>query len=566
MNQATEAWRKGFSLKHKRAPRVLHIGNIANNAYSNAKILNAAGLDCDVVCYDYYHVMGCPEWEDADFSGEIENDFRPAWCDVELNGFQRPSWFVQGPLDLCIDYLLAKRGGDAKAASWFWHLLMIANLTHRPVGFWQHVRGWYASGLIALASYLGRVNRVSRASPSAAFARFLSVARGCPGFLSIPFASLMMVAWAGLRVAVSIAATLARIGGSSSKRSSQEIASRFSERCGALADWWRHDFPERSDPLQREDLEPHRSQFDRWCQLLAHYDFVIGYSTDGVLPLIAGQPYFAFEHGTIREIPYQRTSQGRKAAITYRRAEHVFVTNFDCLGSAERLAPGRFTLLNHPYDEDHAIGATGWQEIRVELRSTLDCDVVCFFPTRHDWVEGTGYADKANDVFLLAVADLRHRGVRIGVVCCDWGANVAQSKALLAAAGLDSQVRWVRPMAMVRFERMALACDLVVDQFKLGAFGGIVFKAMAVGAPILTYLDESRLLKQYQEMPPVINCATRQVIVEKLGQLVRAPATLVELGTASRAWIKKYHGKDETVDLQIEQFRQMIAKRFPAER
>ena len=61
-------WLDKFRQQHGRSPRVLHIGNIANNAYNNAKLLNKVGLECDVICYGYYHIMGCPEWEDADFT------------------------------------------------------------------------------------------------------------------------------------------------------------------------------------------------------------------------------------------------------------------------------------------------------------------------------------------------------------------------------------------------------------------------------------------------------------------------------------------------------------------
>ena len=58
-------WIESFREARGRPLRVLHIGNVANNAYNNAKLLNRAGLDCDVICYDYYHMMSCPEWEDA---------------------------------------------------------------------------------------------------------------------------------------------------------------------------------------------------------------------------------------------------------------------------------------------------------------------------------------------------------------------------------------------------------------------------------------------------------------------------------------------------------------------
>ena len=69
--------------------KILHIGNIANNAYHLAKILNEAGLACDVLCYNYYHVMGSPEWEDADFIGSVD-EWTPEWDSVNLQGFQRP--------------------------------------------------------------------------------------------------------------------------------------------------------------------------------------------------------------------------------------------------------------------------------------------------------------------------------------------------------------------------------------------------------------------------------------------------------------------------------------------
>ena len=61
-DQEIDQWLSDFREAEGRAPRVLHIGNIANNAYLNAKILNRRGFECDVICYDYYHIMGCPEW------------------------------------------------------------------------------------------------------------------------------------------------------------------------------------------------------------------------------------------------------------------------------------------------------------------------------------------------------------------------------------------------------------------------------------------------------------------------------------------------------------------------
>src|SRR5205085_10791371 len=116
-----------FQSARGRRPRVLHIGNIANNAFLNAKILNQAGYDCDVMCADYYHIMGCPEWEEEDFIGTIPDQFSPDWSTVDLQGYQRPRWFAQGPQPLCLDYLLAKRSGDIRAADLRWEDLSTAS-------------------------------------------------------------------------------------------------------------------------------------------------------------------------------------------------------------------------------------------------------------------------------------------------------------------------------------------------------------------------------------------------------------------------------------------------------
>lgn len=110
---------------NSRPLRILHIGNIANNAYKNAKLLNESGFDCDVVCHDFYLVMGTPEWEDAEIDGHLADQFFPDWSSVNLHGFKRPRWFAQGPVLMCIAYLLAKRRNQRFRAYILWKQLEI---------------------------------------------------------------------------------------------------------------------------------------------------------------------------------------------------------------------------------------------------------------------------------------------------------------------------------------------------------------------------------------------------------------------------------------------------------
>src|SRR3970282_1192402 len=106
--QAGTSWVDAFRRRHGRAPRVLHIGHIANNAYKIAKALNLGGLDCDVICHSYYHIMACPEWEEADGDFRFRDQFHPDWHEARLGDYERPRWVVPGGVGNCIAYLLAR--------------------------------------------------------------------------------------------------------------------------------------------------------------------------------------------------------------------------------------------------------------------------------------------------------------------------------------------------------------------------------------------------------------------------------------------------------------------------
>src|SRR5205823_2958199 len=69
----------------------------ANNAYNNAKFLRRKGIEADVLCYDYAHIMAQPEWEDAVFDGQPD-EYAPQWKALDLGDFRRPQWFIQDEL------------------------------------------------------------------------------------------------------------------------------------------------------------------------------------------------------------------------------------------------------------------------------------------------------------------------------------------------------------------------------------------------------------------------------------------------------------------------------------
>ncbi len=543
LQKENQDWINDFVNKYKRPPRILHISNVANNAYNNAKLLNKVGLVNHVIAYNDYYAMACPEWEDADFTNEVTDMWHPEWSSYNLNDFIRPRWFAQGDLSTCISYLMALCDNKREKAE----SLFITMANKNKCIYVQHVKKEMSQAQINLIMTLTKKI----------------------------FLALLVIAWRTIlrgltkvdsRFNTIMVSRLMRIRKLAQSEPDQTSVIESVEEKKIIYGKWEQDdylvaefkkeFPERKDQLSEKDFINYFFSRPGMRNLLNYYDIVIGYATEGVYPMMFGKPYFVFEHGTIRDIPYAQDPQARLCALTYRKAKHAFVTNFDCVPSADFLIPGKYSVINHPYDEDQPLSINeNWKQEQNGLLQELQANMILFHPTRQDWVEGTGYADKANDIFLRAFASLRQKGLRLGLVCCEWGANIDESKKLIDQYGVSEHVRWMKPLGVIAYTRMCKMANIVVDQFKLGGFGGVTFKALAAGTPVMAYVNVQQISSRYAELPPVINCQTEAEITHQLSYWYNRRSELEELGMSGRAWMKKFHNKSETVNIQIEQFR-----------
>ena len=128
----------------------------------------------------------------------------------------------------------------------------------------------------------------------------------------------------------------------------------FDRRVAELVDVFRRRFPDRPDKLTPEDCEVFRNDMPRWRALFRHYDCVIGYASDSIYALLSGKScYVAFEHGTIRDIPFRPDPLGRYVALTYAMAGAIYMTNADSMQQADRLQPSRERIIYglHGFDE-----------------------------------------------------------------------------------------------------------------------------------------------------------------------------------------------------------------------
>jgi len=82
-------------------------------------------------------------------------------------------------------------------------------------------------------------------------------------------------------------------------------------------------------------------------------------------------------------------------------------------------------------------------------------------------------------------------------------------------------------------------CDIMLDQFVLGAHGVAALEAMAFGKPTLCYIKPS-LVPKYPDDLPIIN-ANQENLAEVLAGLLENGQMRHEVGWRSRAYVEKYH-------------------------
>ena len=607
-----EKWLREFESIHGHPLRVLHIGNIANNAYNNAKIQRVRGIVADVSCHDYYHVMGTPEWEDADFDGDVGDPHFPDWWAVDLRGWRRPRWFAQGRVSTCQRYLLARRRGYRLRSAILWRQLEAerwlrcrSNGRARILGAlfgvahaWEvpfeprvggapaassHVqaKGHYASlvrlrrsmwsartrgayGLRAAGGYGVAYCNLALRKSRAAFRAAHAVRHG----ESWRTAILMVLPRRAARLAHTpeqrrlVAHARAVAGEGQIETQEQEVlaALAFADLpLESMATRFRHLFPDR-DGLDVTDITGYVSAIPRWRKLFREYDLIQAYSTDPIIPLLCGVPaYAAYEHGTLREIPFEAGERGRISALGYREATVVFITNSDVMPSVHRLGleADRVVKLPHAFDSDKLLNFAASYGSRNEAQTD---EVVIFAPARHDWVDGDPNFSKGNDVLLRGLAALGQVEPPWRLQLVAWGRDLEASRELARSLGIAERVEWLEPMPKRALWGRYLDSHVVADQFTLPAIGGVSFEAMVLGRRVVTALDPAAAECFFGERPPLRDCRTDADVAAALRSVMLDPYDSVAQGRAIQEWFLRNHSSERIVRLQVEAYARILGE------
>lgn len=540
LSPENQKWLDAFIAAHGNAPRVLHIGNIANNAYKNARLLNEVGLDCDVICYDYYHLMGCPEWEEVDFEHPIDDQFRPDWKSLPLCGYERPKWFAQGPLQDCIRYLVARRCKHTVRANHYWNGLTVANQTINRRSLWARLLTSLRAFIDAAARGVGVMmyepKIITRLARSCEEGSIAGRVQSTTGRIAVMIALLLAIP--PLRV-LSLLLVVLRKQSFNFDRRVAELVEQFIER-----------FPLRADKLSPNDVEMYRQSASAWNSLLKHYDLVQAYATDPIIPAICDyRPFIGFEHGTLRDFTLGDSQVCRLTSLAYSLADHVFITNGDCIEFARRINLERFSPMLHPIEVD---GAPRIDRDYSDLHERLGVKQAFFCPLRHDWkIKGT-------DVYLRALPALVGLlGRRFKIIMTKWGAQVDQSMLLAGSLGCADLIHWIEPLPRKALLRMQKSVDVVFDQIALPHFGATAPEALACGVPVIMSYDPASTRWIIPEPAPILTAWTPEDVVAQV-KLALDPEWRVEFRKKAERWIKQYHSLDTAINLHVDVYRRLL--------
>ena len=479
--------------------RILHLGNILNNGYLNAKFLRRRGWAADSVTIDYRHVQAQPEWEEVPVINPALSHFDPDWSGIALGDYQRVPWFhdvALADIDRLADQIArglpSGRGGD----------LLPAGAAPVPAD-------------------------MPRASPGGLLSRL----------------GLFGVGRAVWKRAQHLDDNLTGEG----------IADRLVADFAAA-------YPARADKLSAQDVLEFKARSLAHRPLFALYPLVQAYSLDPIYALIndPSQPLICFEHGTMREFPFEESARGRLYALALKKAERVFITNADCSRSAERLGLANYTFVPHPVDEELYRPADS--PLRARLVAEHGCDHIFLAPARHHWkhcppgLENSWF--KRNDILIRALARLfaDRPSLNAMVIFFEWGQEVAESKALIDECGFADRVRWEPIASKPVMREYYNAADIVFDQFNagIGTFGTVVPEALASAKPVILNYKKELHTWCFPELPPVLDAATEEAIVDRVVRLLDDAAYRRTLGEQGRDWFMRHHSSSFVASRMID--------------
>jgi hypothetical protein len=547
MPRESDHWLNKKNTDLGRPLRVLFVGNIANNAYLNAKFLREAGVDVDVISYDYYHIMSCPEWEELEINHDYKDDYFPVFDKRDTECYLRPAWFIQGALPLCYGYIKAR-----SEKRWF-----MQNVYKKLMEYSRRSAGNQDTGTRLGLALSDRKYYFILFSNQLLLRSICLVRNLCQFAISSAISILSKLIPKNGKITrlvkKSIILKRAYISKILNKSAKAKRENEFKNHLDELISKFSSFFPERKDKLTYEDTRPYHSVLKLWNEIFSHYDLVQCYGADPIVALLGkAKRYVAYEHGTLRAYTMEDKLAHRLTALAYRSADHVFITNGDCLEYANKLGITQFTPMIHPVPEYGITSAKDKQDTITKIKKQLNAELLLFCPHRHDWVI------KGIDLHIRAFKEISRRTKgRAVLLLVDWGLEVNRSKELIKQLGFETHVRWIKPLSRKNVMNYMIASDVILDQMALPCFGATAPQAIALEVPVIMSYSPESTSWIISEDAPIIPAFKAEDVVKGVMQALD-PQWLEEYRYRARTWFKSQHHADRIVSEHLQVYERLL--------
>ena len=121
------------------------------------------------------------------------------------------------------------------------------------------------------------------------------------------------------------------------------------------------------------------------------------------------------------------------------------------------------------------------------------------------------------------------------------------------ARGIACELKLVERVARSEALEIYATADLIGDQFAVGAFGTFALEGLALGKPVLTYLEEESLRDPVFNLPLVNTNLENMDAV--LAVLLQVPALRERLGAAGRQAVERYQSIDALAEVWDQLYR-----------
>jgi len=491
--------------------QVLHIGNILNNGYLHCKYLHTRGVNAECLNLDYTHCQGQPEWSEVRIESPVAH-WDEDWKSIDLGGFVRPAWYHQ-VVTAELAALAATLGADVTPVSTGGADGSDGGRVLEPItrGLKSGLRRCRLDGVARRV--LGRLRRINPLPNPPADA--------------------------------------------------QTVFART-----VIADYDRF-YPDAPTRLTTQDVIAHMPRAEALRPILAQFPLIQGYSLDPILALLGspGRPFLCYEHGTMRDFPFEDSARGRLYALALKKAEKIFITNVDCIGSARRLGLDNWVFIPHLIDDERFKPAVSPE--RARLLERFNCDHLILCPARHHWKNAPDANPnswlKGNDVLIHGLGKFfaERPAIRAHVIFFDWGLEVDLSKALIGELGFADRVHWEPIRSKLSMLDLYNAADVVCDQFNpgLASFGATVPEALACAKPIISILNRETHSWGFPILPPVVDGGDAECVQQSLLRLFGSAETRRQIGEEGLAWFREHHSSKLVIDRMISVYAE-VAERF----